>query len=196
MKRVLLALAVLPLVACAHLDRREVLAANRYDVMTDEEIARTAVKEAVGELHRVDGVAAETGLAQGTPAFASREERLSFDRRVDALVRAHTYGQGPVMELLKVRCERLQHTGWRSFPGDALKRHLDCDYSDAASVHEVYKKPLMQRAYVDVLLEVAHDAELSESTRLKLDALRARGVEGYSFVVDRWEHLEGFRPRG
>ncbi len=199
MRSLLLAiLACFSLVGCAHVDRAEALAANRYDVMTDVEIARAAVREALGELHRVEGVDASTGaVTRGEPAFRSREERLSYEARVDRLIRARTYGQGPTLQLVRIRCDALQRTGWQGWPGDALKQRRACEYGDGAhSVHTLYKQPMLQRAWVEVMLDVIGDQSLSHEVRRKLDAVQRLGVEPYFFVVEAWETVEGFRPRG
>ncbi|MFO0593921.1 MAG: hypothetical protein U0228_01420 [Myxococcaceae bacterium] len=182
---------------CAHLDRQAELHANAFDVMTDAEIAQAAIAEALGELHKVDAIDPDGFVTAGQAAFTSREERLSYERRVDALVRARIYGQGHTLELLRVRCEQLQRAGWESWPQDAGRRRTACEYGDASvTLHSLFKKPLLQRAFVDLLLEVAADPLLAGQVKRKLVHLETTGVEPYLFAVERWDRVEGFRPRG
>ena len=180
---------------CAHIDREQALAATSYDVMTDAEIAQTAIAEALGELHLVASIDAEGVVVQGKAAFTSREERLAYERRVDALVRARIYGQGPTMQLVRIHCERLQRNGWESWPKDDSAR-LACEYGDASvTVHSLFKKPALHRAFVELMLEMAADPILAGQVKRKLVRLERTGVEPYLFIVERWERVEGFRPR-
>lgn len=173
------------------------MAATAYDVMSDKEIAEVAVKEALGELHQVRSVDENGVVTVGLPAFANREERLAFERRVEALLRAEIYGQGPALELVRIHCEALAQKGWASWPGDVANVRNGCNYGDAiVTLHTLYKKPMMQRAYVDALLVVADDPVLTWHARRQLSTLSQRGVEPYLFVVGNWERVEGFRPRG
>lgn len=183
-------------VGCAHIDRAQALAATPYDVMTDAEVANVAVAEALGELHQVSAIDAD-GVGSGRAAFATREERLSYERRVDQLIRAKIYGQGPTMELVRIHCEQLHQAGWASWPGDANARRNACEYGDVSmTVHSLFKKPLLHRAYVDLLLEVTHDSILSAHVKQRLLQLERTGVEPYLLAVERWDRVEGFRPRG
>jgi hypothetical protein len=193
-----LLLASLSLLAgCAHVDRAEALSANLYDVMTDAEIARTAIAEALGELHEVSRIDEQGVVTAGRAAFASREERLAYERRVDALVRAKIYGQGPTLELVRVRCVQLHRAGWAAWPKDEGQVRQACEYGDASvTLHSLFKKPLLQRAFVDVMLEAAEDPLLAGQVKRKLVRLERTGVEPYLFIVERWERVEGFRPRG
>lgn len=195
--------AIFPLVlgvlvaGCAHIDREQALAATSYDVMTDAEIAQTAIAEALGELHEVASIDSEGVVVQGHPAFTTREERLAYERRVDALVRARIYGQGPTMQLLRVHCERLQRSGWEAWPKDEGAHRLACEYGDASvTLHSLFKKPALQRAFVELMLETAADPLLAGQVKRKLVRLERTGVEPYLFIVERWERVEGFRPRG
>lgn len=184
-------------VGCAHIDREQALAATSYDVMTDAEIATVAVAEALGELHEVTAIDAEGVVTEGRAAFASRIERLAFERRVEALLRGKIYGQGPALELVRLHCERQARAGWTAWPGDARSRSAACEYSELAlTVHSLFKKPMLQRALVDVLLEVAGDPLLTAKAKRRLLELEKRGVEPYLLMVERWDRVEGFRPRG
>lgn len=182
---------------CAHVSREEALAVTAYDVMTDGEIAEAAVKEALGELHQVKAIDEHGVVTVGRPAFVSREERIAFERRVDALLRRQIYGQGPTLELVRIHCEALQQAGWASWPGDAPHTRTACAYGDSVvTLHSLYKKPLLQRAYVDALLTAADDPVLTWHARRRLSELQRVGVEPYLFIVENWERVEGFRPRG
>jgi hypothetical protein len=185
-------------VGCAHIDRAQAANVTVYGVMTDAEIARVAVQEALGELHEVQAIDADTGVVtRGASAFHSRQERLDFEARVDALVRARVYGQGPTLELVRIRCEALQHSGWAGWPADESAQRRACDYGeDSVTVHSLFKKPLLQRAYVDVLLGAVDDAAFAAHARSRLVELAHLQVEPYLFVVETWERVEGFRPRG
>lgn len=182
---------------CATIDRQQARTATAYDVMTDDEIARAGVREALGELHEVLTIDAETSVVTaGRSAFQSREERLIFERRIDALVRGRVYGQGPTMELLRIHCEALQRSGWAGWPGDRARLHRACDYGDAdVTLHSLFRKPMLQRAYVDLLLAVIGDDAFSTASRERLTRLAEQPLEPYSFVVGAWERVEGFRPR-
>lgn len=183
-------------VGCAHVDRAQAVSANVYDVMSDAEVAKLAVHEALGELHQVQVVDAEGVVTVGTPAFANREERLAFERRVDALVRAQVYGQGPTLELVRIRCEQLSRDGWAQWPGDELKHKRACEYGDVSmTVHSLFKKPLLQRALVELMLGVVKDDLFALRARNRLVQLQRTGIEPYLFIVERWERVEGFRPR-
>ncbi|MFZ5443461.1 MAG: hypothetical protein ACOZQL_25865 [Myxococcota bacterium] len=183
------------LVGCAHIDREQALAATSYDVMTDAEIARAAIAEATGELHQVATVDAD-GVASGRAAFSNREERLAFDRRVDALVRQRVYGQGPTLQLVRVRCEQLQKAGWASWPGDEASRRNACEYGDASvTIHSLFKKPQLHRAFLDLMLEAAADPILAGQVKRKLVELGRSGIQPYVLAVEQWERVEGFRAR-
>ncbi len=195
MRNVLGILLSFTVVGCAHVNRDQALAATSYDVMTDAEIARAALAEAVGELHQVDAIDADGVVVSGVPGFGSHEERVAYERRVDALVRAQIYGQGPTLQLVRIACERLQKAGWSSWPRDE-GRGTACDYGDVSmSLHSLFKKPMLQRAFVELLLTAAADPMLSSQVKHKLVQLERTGVEPYVFVVQRWEHIEGFRAR-
>lgn len=191
--QILLSFAV---VGCAHIDREQARAATSYDVMTDAEIARVAIAEATGELHQVDAVDAEGMVVSGRAGFSSREERVAFDRRVDGLLRQKIYGQGPTLQLVRIRCEQLQKAGWASWPGDEAVRHNACEYGNATvSMHSLFKKPQLQRAFVDVMLEAAADPLLAGQVKRKLLKLEQGGIESYVFAIEQWERVEGFRAR-
>lgn len=185
------------LVGCAHVDRHEAMSATVFDVMSDAEIARLAVAEALGELHVVERVDAEGTVTSGKAAFHSRDERLAFERRVDFLLRKQVYGQGPALELLRTHCQALQRTGWRAWPKDLPKLHAACEYGDTAvTLHSVWKKPMLQRALLDLMVPLAADPLLEEHVAFRLQELSRRGVEPYQLAVERWDRIEGFRPRG
>jgi hypothetical protein len=197
MRTVLGILVSLTVVGCAHIDRKEALAATPWDVMSDAEIASVAVSEALGELHEVSAIDAEGVVTEGKAAFASRDERLTYERRVDAIVRGKIYGQGPTLELVRLHCERLSRAGWASWPGDEKTRLTACEYGDVSmTVHSLYKRPMLQRAFVEVLLGVANDSLLAARAKRRLMQLEKTGVEPYLLMVERWDRVEGFRPRG
>lgn len=181
--------------SCAHLDRQQTLSATMYDVMTDEEIANVALAEALGELHEVKAIDADGVVTQGRAAFTSRDERLVYERRVDAIIRAKIYGQGPTLQLVRIHCERLHKAGWASWPGDETARQRACE-SGEVTVHSLFKKPLLQRAFVELMLEVTHDSVLTARVKHRLLQLERTGVEPYLLMVERWDRVEGFRPRG
>lgn len=182
---------------CAHIDREQALAATAYDVMTDAEIANVAVAEALGELHEVDAIDGDGVVTAGRAAFHSRAERLAYERRVDELIRARIYGQGPTLELVRIHCEQLHKAGWAGWPGDEGLRRSACEYGDVSvTVHSLYKKPLLQRAFVEVLLQVTGDSILGNHAKQRLLLLERTGVEPYLLMVERWDRVEGFRPRG
>lgn len=192
-----LLLAFLLLTGCAHVDRSEALSANLFDVMSDAEIARAAIAEAVGELHEVSTIDADGVVVEGRAAFASRDERLTFERRVDAIVRAKIYGQGPTLELVRIRCEQLHRAGWVAWPRQQDLARRACEYGDASvTLHSLFKKPLLQRAFIEVMLEAAEDPLLAGQVKRKLVRLERTGVEPYLLMVERWDRVEGFRPRG
>ena len=197
MRNVLGILVVISTVGCAHIDRQQALAATMYDVMSDAEIANVAIAEALGELHEVKAIDEDGVVTQGRAAFTSRTERLAYERRVDAVIRAKIYGQGPTLQLVRIHCERLHRAGWASWPGDEAARKNACEYGDVSmTVHSLYKKPLLQRAFVDLLLEVTSDSILSAHVKHRLLQLEHTGVEPYLLMVERWDRVEGFRPRG
>jgi hypothetical protein len=181
-------------VGCAHIDREQALAATSWDVMTDAEIARAAVAESLGELHQVDAIDADGVVVKGTPGFVTREERLAYEHRVDTIIRAQVYGQGPTLELVRIRCEQLQKAGWSSWPRDEGVRREACEYGEV-SMHSLFKKPMLQRAFVELMLQAAADPLLAGQAKRKLMALERTGVEPYLFIVQQWERFEGFRPR-
>ncbi len=195
MRNLLPLLLSLTTLGCAHLDRQQTLAATLYDVMTDAEIANVAVAEALGELHEVQAIDAEGVVTKGRAAFTSREERLAYERRVDAIIRAKIYGQGPTLQLLRIHCEKLHRAGWASWPGEGVGRTSACEYGEV-TVHSLYKKPLLQRAFVELMLEVTHDSILGAHVKRRLLKLEQTGVEPYLLMVERWDRVEGFRPRG
>jgi hypothetical protein len=197
MSKLLRMLVCLSVVGCAHIDRQQALEATSYDVMTDAEIAQVALAEALGELHEVKAIDAEGVVTEGQAAFASRTERLAYERRVDGLIRQRIYGQGPTLELVRLYCRRLASAGWVAWPGDARERSAACEYGDVSmTVHSLFKKPMLQRAFVEVLLDVSGDSLLRARTQRRLLELERVGVEAYLLMVERWDRVEGFRPRG
>jgi len=183
-------------VGCAHIDRAQASGVNRFDVASDQEIARYALTEALGQLNDVVSVDAD-GRAVGHAAFASREERLTFDARVHELLAKAIYGQGPSVELVHIHCQHLMRTGWAAWPGDTARNELACRTGDTVtSIHALYRKPMLQRAYVEALLDVVGDQDLARRTRDQLAEIQREGVQGYTIVVEAWDELDGFRPRG
>ncbi|PZR07828.1 MAG: hypothetical protein DI536_26040 [Archangium gephyra] len=192
-----LLVALLFTTGCAHVSREEAMAVTAYDVMSDAEIAEAAVKEALGELHQVRAIDENGVVTSGRPAFESRDERLAFERRVDGLLRKKIYGQGPTLELVRIHCELQQKAGWASWPGDTAHVRNACSYGDSVvTLHSLFKKPMLQRAYVDALLAVADDPVLTWHAQRRMSDLERTGVEPYLFIVGNWERVEGFRPRG
>ncbi|MGV3619710.1 MAG: hypothetical protein ACO1OB_02775, partial [Archangium sp.] len=123
--------------------------------------------------------------------------RLAFERRVDGLLRKKIYGQGPTLELVRIHCELQQQAGWASWPADAAHTRNACTYGDSlVTLHSLFKKPLLQRAYVDALLAVADDPVLTWHAQRRMTEIQRAGVEPYLFIVENWERVEGFRPRG
>ncbi|MFT3707109.1 MAG: hypothetical protein QM817_05510 [Archangium sp.] len=195
--RSLTLLALVTLAGCAHVDRTEALNANAFDVMSDAEIATAAISESLGELHQVAAIDADGIVVQGQAAFANREERLSFERRVDALVRSRVYGQGPTLQLVRIRCEQLHRAGWEAWPKNEGAQLRGCEYGDTSlTLHSLFKKPALQRAFIELMLDATNDPLLAGQVRRKLVRLERTGVEPYLFVVERWDRVEGFRPRG
>ncbi len=66
----------------------------------------------------------------------------------------------------------------------------------SVTVHSLFKKPALQRAFVELMLERAADPILAGQVKRKLVRIERTGVEPYLFIVERWERVEGFRPRG
>lgn len=197
MRNVVFGVLCLTSLGCAHIDREQALAATMYDVMTDAEIADVAVAEALGELHQVSAIDSEGVVTSGRAAFKSSAERVAYERRVDAILRAKIYGQGPTLQLVRIHCEQLHKAGWAGWPGDELARRTACEYGDVSmTVHSLFKKPLLQRAFIDVLLQVTSDSILTAHVKRRLLQLERTGVEPYSLMVERWDRVEGFRPRG
>ncbi|MEW5741865.1 MAG: hypothetical protein AB1938_23320 [Myxococcota bacterium] len=198
MRSLPLLLLSLAVVGCAHLDRAQATQVTVFQVMSDAEIARAAVEEALGELHQVQEIDAETGLVtRGQAAFHTRQERLDFEARVDGLVRARVYGQGPTLELVRIRCQALQRAGWEGWPADEAANRRACDYGDELlTLHSLFKKPMLQRAYIDVLLGAVDDETFARHARARLSELSRAQLEPYVFTVEAWERVEGFRPRG
>lgn len=197
MRNALGMLLSLTVVGCAHIDREQALAVTSYDVMTDGEIATVAIAEALGELHEVTAIDAEGVVTEGRAAFASRAERLAFERRMESILRGKIYGQGPTLELVRLHCERLARAGWTAWPRDERHRSAACEYGDVSlTVHSLFKKPMLQRALIEVLLDVAADPLLTARARRRLLELARVGVEPYLLMVERWDRVEGFRPRG
>ena len=195
--RIALLLLSFTALGCAHIDREQALSATMYDVMSDAEIANVALAEALGELHQVKTIDAEGMVSSGRAAFNSREERLAYERRVDQLIRARIFGQGPTLQLVRIPCERLHRAGWASWPGDETSRRNACEYGDVSvTVHSLFKKPLLQRAFVELLLEVTNDSIVTSRVKHRLLQLERSGVEPYLLMVERWDRVEGFRPRG
>ena len=75
-------------------------------------------------------------------------------------------------------------------------RRNACEYGNATvSMHSLFKKPQLQRAFVDVMLEAAADPLLEGQVKRKLLKLEQGGVEAYVFAIEQWERVEGFRAR-
>jgi hypothetical protein len=180
---------------CAHLNQAPA-PVSVFATMSDAQVARLAVQEALGELHQVAAVDAD-GFAQGHAAFASRDDRLAFEGRIDSLLRERIYGQGPTLNLVRLACEGQQQAGWADWPADRAANRRACDFGDdLVTVHSLFKKPMLQRAFVDVLLRVVADPAFATHARERLTSLQSVGVEPYTLVVEAWDRIEGFRPRG
>jgi hypothetical protein len=98
------------------------------------------------------------------------------------------------MEQLERRCEaRLR----RFESPEAVARSRRCAWVDEApSLHALFKKPALQREYLELLLlEIDALAERVDA-RERFSRLANVTLEPYRFKLEAWEYLEGFRPRG
>lgn len=172
--------------------------ASRFDALDDAEIARLAVREALGELHQVEVVDAESQeVKRGTPAFANREERLAYDARLEAALRSKLTGQAPVLDQLAAQCTFQQKKGFKVWPKEELKAQAMCAWADASvSLHSLWKKPRLHLIYLNTLLDLVNDPEFTIQTLNKFDAQSEKPREGYVFKLGAWDSVEGFRPRG
>ncbi len=192
---VLLALAFFTS-ACATTSRNH--AATRFDDLDDKEIARIAVKEALGELHVVEDVdQVSQEVLRGTPAFANRDERLAYDSRLEQALRSKLTGQAPVLDQLSEACAFAQKKGFAVWPKESLKAHAMCEWADASvSLHSLWKKPRLHLIYLNTLLDVVNDPEYTLQVLNKFDAISNHPREGYVFKLGAWDSVEGFRTRG
>jgi hypothetical protein len=180
---------------CATVPRQ---APSRFDALSDQEIARLAVREALGQLHVVEDVdAASHQVRRGTSAFANREERLAFEARLDQALRSKLTGQAPVLDQLSQACSDLQRQQLDVWPGERLKTQSQCLWADdSLSLHTLWKKPRLHRIYLDRLLEVVDDPDFTEQTRYRFKVASRKPHEGYVFKLGAWDFVEGFRVRG
>lgn len=173
-------------------------AAARFDALDDKEIARLAVREAMGELHVVqdiDQVSQE--VRRGTPAFTTREERIAYDDRLEQALRSVLKGQAPVLDQIAASCAFQQKKGFAVWPGESLKARALCTWDDASvSLHSLWKKPRLHLVYLNALLDVVNDPEFTLQTLNRFDAMSNRPREGYVFKLGAWDVVEGFRTRG
>lgn len=172
--------------------------ATRFDGLDDKEIARLAVREALGELHIVEDVdQVSQEVVRGTPAFATREERLAFDARLEAALRSKLTGQAPVLDQLTEACAFQQKKGFAVWPKETFKAQAMCAWSDASvSLHSLWKKPRLHLVYLNTLLDVVNDPEFTIQVLNKFDKLSSQKREGYVFKLGAWDSVEGFRTRG
>lgn len=171
---------------------------SRFDAMDDREIARLAVKEALGELHAVEVVDAESStVTRGTPAFANRDEKVAYDARLEAALRSKLTGQAPVLDQLSAQCLFQQKKGFKVWPKEELKAQAMCTWADASvSLHSLWKKPRLHLIYLNTLLDVVGDPEFTIQTLNKFDQQSEKPREGYVFKLGAWDAVEGFRTRG
>jgi hypothetical protein len=195
MKTPLAIAAALLASACATTGNRST---SRFDDLDDAEIARIAVHEALGELHTVEAIDQDSGEVQlGVPAFASHDERVAFEARLDKAIRSRLTGQAPVLDQLADRCEYQQKKGFEVWPREQFKQRAECSWADASvTIHSLWKKPRLHLVYLNTLLDVVGDPEFAIRSLDQFDALSKRPREGYVFKIGASDYLEGFRPRG
>ena len=171
---------------------------SRFDDMDDAEVARIAVREALGELNQVEVIDAASGEVQrGVAAFANREERVAFDARLDKAIRSKLTGQAPVLDQLAEACAFQQKRGYDVWPREQFKHQAECSWSDASvSLHSLWKKPRLHLVYLNTLLDVVNDPDYSIHVLYRFDVVSKMPREGYVFKIGSWDTLEGFRPRG
>ena len=169
--------------------------AIRYDRLDDKEIARLAVREALGELHAVQDIdQASQEVLRGTPAFATREDRLAYDARLEQALRSRLTGQAPVLDQLTEACAFEQKKGFAVWPKETFKAQALCTWSDASvSIHSLWKKPRLHLVYLNTLLDVVNDPEFTILVLNKFDAISKKPREGYVFRLGAWDTVEGFR---
>lgn len=135
--------SVLLFLGCAHVERAPL---TRLEAMGDEEVARMAVADTLGE-QAVDPL-----------------ERHDFERRVDRLVRQVSPAQGPLMHLLYVRCERSRARWILVKP---LPRTV-CEYAEPGlTLHTLSRKPMLQQAYLEALLQAVPSEAFAAEVRAK-----------------------------
>ena len=173
-------------------------AATRFEALDDKEIARMAVKEALGELHVVEDIdQVSQEVRRGVPAFANREERIAFDARLEQALRSKLTGQQPVLDQLTAACAFAQKKGFAVWPKETFKAQSMCEWSDASvSLHSLWKKPRLHLVYLNTLLDVVNDPDFTIQVLNKFDALSNKPREGYVFKLGAWDSVEGFRTRG
>ncbi len=145
-------------------------------VLTDDQVSAVVEKEALGEL--------------GEGAFKSRDERLAFDAHAEVLVRrALEVGPRsdlPVLEALRLRCEQ-----------DLAATRADCSWVDQGlTLHSLWKKPRLNRLYVSAVKVGAGKADQVPDLVLKLSAVDSQPKETFTYQVEAFEYVEGYRPRG
>jgi len=157
-----------------------------------------AVKEALGELHVVDEIdQVSQEVRRGIPAFATRDERLAYDARLEQALRSKLTGQAPVLDQLTAACTFQQKKGFAVWPREQFKAQALCEWSDASvSLHSLWKKPRLHLVYLTTLLDVVNDPEFTIQVLNKFDALSSQKREAYIFKLGAWDSLEGFRTRG
>lgn len=171
---------------------------TRFDSLDDKEIARLAVREALGELHVVEAIdAVSSEVRRGTPAFANRDERLAYDARLEQALRSQLTGQAPVLDQLSAACAFQQKKGFAVWPRESLKAQALCTWADASvSLHSLWKKPRLHLIYLNTLLDVVGDPDFTIKVLNKFDAISSQPREGYVFKLGAWDTVEGFRTRG
>ena len=138
--------------------------ATRFEDLDDKDIARMAVKEALGELHVVEDIEP-----------VSHEERLAFDARLEQALRGKLTGQQPVLDQLTAACAFAQKKGFAVWPKETFKAQSMCEWSDASvSLHSLWKKPRLHLVYLNTLLDVVNDPDFTIQVLNKFDA-RTRG---------------------
>jgi hypothetical protein len=173
-------------------------AGTRFDGLDDKDIARMAVKEALGELHVVEDIdEVSQEVLRGIPAFANREERLAFDARLEQALRSKLTGQAPVLDQLTEACAFEQKKGFAAWPRESLKAQSMCSWADASvNLHSLWKKPRLHLIYLNTLLDVVNDPEFTLQVLNKFEDVSNAPREGYIFKLGAWDSVEGFRTRG
>ena len=194
MKTPLIAALILLSSACA---TAPIHSASRFEDLDDQQVARIAVREALGELNQVQVVDAAGEVQLGQPAFTHHDERVAFEARLDRAIRSRLKGQAPVLDQLAEACAFQQKKGYEVWPRDSFKQQAQCSWADASvTLHSLWKKPRLHLVYLNTLLDVVNDPDFSIHSLYRFDVLSKKPREGYVFKLGASDYLEGFRPQG